>query len=187
MTAMNKREMRAYLHSLHEGQAVRDEQSAALCRHILLSDAYREARVIGEYMPMPREADITPVLEDALRRGKTVALPLCGDAPHMTLNRIASLDELVPGKYGILEPAHEAPMIPVRNVELLLIPLEGIDQAGFRLGKGGGYYDSLLAEADITAIGCALSWQWVDKVPRDSWDKPLSACADMYGIHWFKR
>lgn len=184
---MNKREMRAYIRSLHEGKAVRDEQSAALCRHILDSDAYRKARVIGGYIPIPREADITLALEDALRQGKSVVLPLCGDAPHMTMRRITSLDELVPGKYGIPEPNHEAPIFPVQDIDLLLVPLEGIDRYGFRLGKGGGYYDCLLAENDIPSIGCALSWQWVDELPRDCWDKPLSACVDMHGIHCFKR
>ena len=70
-------------------------------------------------------------------------------------------------------------------LELLLVPLEGIDPSGMRLGKGGGYYDCLLADRSITTLGCALSWQWTVQVPCQAWDKPLSACADMNGIHLF--
>lgn len=186
MTAMNKRELRAYLRSLHQGREVRDVQSAALCRHILASEEYKSARVIGGYMPMLREADVTAILLDALNSGKRLALPLCGRAPSMTLCRVASLDELIPGAYGILEPREDAPVVPVNEIDLLLVPLEGIDRDGFRLGKGAGYYDHLLAECpDIRSIGCALSWQWVEAVPRDEWDKPLAACADEHGIHYF--
>lgn len=185
MTAMNKHDKRRYIRSLHEGKAARDMQSAQLCRHIISSPVYEAATVIGGYMPMDREADVTPVLLDALARGKTLALPLCGKAPHMTLRRVASLDELAPGAYGIPEPRRDAPIVPAEAVDLLLVPLEGIDEEGFRLGKGGGYYDCLLPRISGVAMGCALSWQWTQHVPREAWDVPLLSCADADGIHWF--
>lgn len=187
MTAMTKRELRAWLRSRHEGAAARNEQSRALCRHLLESEEYKRAQVIGAYMPMAREADITPVLQDAIMCGKTLALPLCGDAPHMTLRRVAALEDMVPGAYGILEPTADSPVVPVHMVDLLLVPLEGIDLSGYRLGKGGGYYDCLLADAEVMTCGCALSWQWVGQVPHDPWDKRLCTCADHRGIRRFTR
>ena len=187
MAVMNKRELRVYLRSLHMGSAERDSQSERLCRHVIGSAAFRQAQVIGGYMALPREADVTPVLTEALRQGKTLALPLCGEAPHMTLRLVRSMDDLTPGAYGILEPGTQTPVIPVRDVDLLLVPLEGIDPNGFRLGKGGGYYDCLLAMGRITAIGCALTWQWTDCIPHDPWDVPLTACADSKGITFFNR
>ena len=186
MTAMNKRQLRAHLRSLHEGRSVRDVQSQEMCRHILGSDMYKNARVIGGYVPLAHEADITSVLQDALEKGKMLALPLCRESSLMTMHRVAALDELVPGRYGISSPQDDAAIIPIEDIDLLLVPLEGIDNAGFRLGKGGGYYDRLLAGANITTLGCALTWQWVTLVPRDSWDHPLSACADAHGIHAFE-
>ncbi len=182
---MNKRELRIHLRALHEGQAVRDAQSAAICQHILKSPAYAGASVIGGYMPLSREADITPVLLDTLRKGKTLVLPLCGAAPYMTLHRVASVTDLVPGAYGIPEPSRDAPIVPAEAVDLLLVPLEGIDPDGFRLGKGGGYYDYLLPKARGVTMGCALSWQWTERVPREPWDIPLKACADACGIRCF--
>lgn len=185
MTAMNKRALRRELRARHEGQAAREKQSAAICRHILNSPAYAAASVVGGYMPLPWEADITPVLLDALRMGKTLVLPLCDAAPQMTLRRVASLGDLVPGAYGIPEPSGDAPVVPVEQVDLLLVPLEGIDPEGFRLGKGGGYYDCLLPATRGVTMGCALSWQWTARVPRDAWDVPLLSCADASGIRWF--
>lgn len=187
MAAMNKRKLRAHLRSLHMGRDERDAQSERLCRHILQSSAFRDSRVLGGYMALPREADVTPVLKEALRQGKTVALPLCGDAPHMTLRLVSSMDDLIVGAYGILEPASNAPVISAQDVDLLLVPLEGIDAKGFRLGKGGGYYDRLLAQNDVLTIGCALTWQWAEWIPHDPWDVPLTACADQDGITFFER
>lgn len=185
---MMKREkalLRQQLRSLYAGKAERDRQSEKLCGHIQQSALYRQAKVIGGYMPLPREADITPVLTDALETGKTLALPLCGEAPHMSLRRIHALSDLVPGRYGLLEPGEETEIIPVDALDLLLVPLEGIDPSGMRLGKGGGYYDRLLAEKEIPTLGCALGWQWTAHVPAQPWDRALSACADEDGIHIF--
>lgn len=187
MIAMNKRQLRAELRARHEGAEARNAQSSLLCRHILQSEAYQKARVVAGYMPMSREADVTEVLQDVLRSGKTLALPLCGTAPHMTLRRVESLDDLTPGAYGIMAPQPNAPVISVQEVDLLLVPLEGIDGQGYRLGKGGGYYDHLLALAGPITIGCALSWQRVKALPWEEWDIPLTACADWRGLHVFQK
>lgn len=177
--------LRQYIRSLYPGREERDRESRALCGHILHSELYRNARVIGGYMPLPREADVTAVLEDALCSGRILALPLCGEAPEMTLRRVGSMEELVPGAYGIWEPREDTEIISVDALDLLLVPLEGIDPTGMRLGKGGGYYDRLLADAAVTTLGCALSWQWTERVPVQAWDRPLKGCADRDGILMF--
>ena len=184
---MNKRELRQFLRAQHRGDHVRNRESALLCEHILASSIFQSAQVVGGYMPLQQEADVMPVITAALRQGKTLVLPLCHQAPHMTMHVVSSLEELRVGSYGILEPSPDAPIIPSEQIDLLLVPLEGIDHDGFRLGKGGGYYDRLLSLAEIPTLGCALSWQWTEKVPREPWDKPLCACADYTGIHWFDR
>lgn len=185
MTVMSKRQWRKTLRSLHEGKDVRNAQSSLLCRHILQSESYKRARVVACYVSMSHEADVTEILQDVLRSGKILALPLCEAPPHMTLRRVDSLDALIPGTYGIPEPPTDAPVIPMQEVDLILVPLEGIDARGYRLGKGGGYYDHLLAQADGLTIGCALSWQRVECLPREEWDIPLKACAEWQGLYMF--
>lgn len=182
---MNKRELRKLIRSMDKGREARASESAAICRRILASIVYRQADIIGGYMPLAHEADVTPVLAHALACGKTVALPLCQEAPHMTLRKVTSLSQLVTGAYGIPEPPEDAQVIPVESIQLLLVPLEGIDHAGYRLGKGGGYFDCLLANAGAISVGCALSWQILPHVPREPWDCPLTARADMNGISFY--
>lgn len=166
-------------------QEKREMESRLICRHVLACAEYGRARVIGGYMPMKHEADITPILLDALSRGKTLALPRCQTPPEMTFHRISSLDELQPGAYGLLEPAADAPVIAPEEIGLLLAPLEALTRQGMRLGKGGGYYDCLLAKKDISTMGAVLSWQWVEALPASPWDRPLVSAADAQGIHRF--
>lgn len=178
----SKTALRRSLRAAHEGADARAAMSAAICRAILESPEYRAARTVGAYVPLKWEADIIPVLADVLATGRTLALPLCGEAPRMTLRRVTNLAELIPGAYGIPEPSRDAEIIPAASLDLLLVPLEGVDPAGMRLGKGGGYYDHLLASADIPTLGCALSWQQCESIPADEWDRPLRACAFPGGV-----
>lgn len=181
----DKAAIRRAVRGAFPGETVRQEESLALCRHVLDWEAYRRARVIGGYMPVKHEADVTPILLDALATGKKLALPRCGKAPEMCFHQVKSLNELVPGAYGLLEPRPDAPVVPSEEINLLLTPLEALTREGWRLGKGGGYYDHLLREKSLLAAGMVMSWQWIKALPRDSWDQPLRAAADAQGIHLF--
>ena len=166
-------------------EAKRQQESRLICQHVLAWEPYQRAQVVGGYMPMKHEADILPVLQHALESGKTLVLPRCGQAPQMTFYQVKHLGELVRGSFGLLEPSEDAPVVPMDRIDLLLTPLEAITRDGLRLGKGGGYYDCLLARQKIATLGIVLSWQWVEKLPRETWDQPLHAAADQQGIHLF--
>lgn len=183
MTAKIKRELRQQLRRQAGTPAERSAQSKAICRHIQNSELYRQAYVVGGYLPLAWEADVLPVLADALACGKTLALPRTEQPPVMTMRQIADLDAMQPGRWGVAEPGEHAPIVSPQDIDLLLVPLEGVDRSGRRLGKGGGYYDALLAQTNAVCVGIALSWQWVDQIPCEPWDRPLQAVCDAEGIH----
>lgn len=158
-----------------------------MCAHIRSMPEYRAARVIGAYAPMKREADVTPLLHEILESGRVLLLPRVEGPGCMSLRRIARLEELVRGAYGILEPAPETPAADPAEAELLIVPIEGIDRSGVRLGKGGGYYDRMLPRVRCLTVGAVMSWQWADELPQEEWDQPLDAAADKNGIQRFTR
>lgn len=185
MRANDKALLRRQVRGACLGEEALRRESAALCHHVLSWPVYREAACVGGYIPLRHEVDITPVLSDALRAGKTVVLPRIEAEHGLTFRRVGSLEELIPGPYGLTEPSTDAPNVPVEAIDLLITPLEAVTRTGMRLGKGGGYYDRLLAEHDVMTLGAALSWQWVDTLPAEPWDKPLRAAVDARGIHMF--
>ena len=186
MSWMDKQTMRQTVRARFPDMEARNRESTLICRHVLSWPDYRAAKIVAGYIPLPREADITAVLADALASGKAVLLPRVEGERRMTLRRVHSLDELIPGRWGLLEPPPTAEIISVEAAQVMLVPLEAVDPSGMRLGKGGGYYDTLLTDEGPVTLGIALSWQWVERVPREPWDKPLDAAVDAKGIHLFK-
>ena len=186
MSPTDKQALRRAVRARFPGVEERSRESDLICRHVRAWPVWQRANVVAGYVPMGHEADITPLLTDALASGKTLLLPRVEGDSVMTLRRVSRLDELVPGRWGIPEPAEEAAMVDVSAAQLLLVPLEAIDRSGMRLGKGGGFYDALLQGCEAVTLGIALSWQRVERVPRDPWDQPLSAVADRNGIECFR-
>ena len=185
MQAADKAALRRAIRSRFPGADVRRAESEAMCRHIFAWECYRQAETVGAYIPLRREADVTAVMLDVLASGRGLALPRVDGEGHMTLRRVRSLEELVPGAYGIPEPGGDTEIIPLSAVSLLFVPLEGIDHRGMRLGKGGGYYDRLLEDSPVMTLGAVMSWQWEEHLPAMPWDRPLRAAADCRGIHLF--
>ncbi|MBQ6173614.1 MAG: 5-formyltetrahydrofolate cyclo-ligase [Clostridia bacterium] len=159
--------------------------SEALCAHVMACDAWRRARRIAAYVPLPEEADITPLLREALRTGRLV-LPatLREPQPRMVLREVRSMEELRPDAYGIPAPPSENPEPDPREIGLMLLPLIAADRNGRRLGKGAGCYDRWIALHRYTGcrMGIALPGQVLDRVPAGPLDERLDRLATPDGI-----
>ena len=95
-------------------------------------------------------------------------------------------EPLVTGKYGILEPTPESPLLTPNLVDLILVPAVAIDQHGYRLGYGGGYYDRLRSDPlwrRIPTIGIVFDSSYVEILPTEAWDLPLDAVCTELGFH----
>lgn len=61
--------------------------------------------------------------------------------------------------------------------DIIIVPLVAFDRKGFRIGYGGGYYDTTLAvlhkQRKITTIGAAFSFQETSAVPVEPFDAKL--------------
>ena len=76
-------------------------------------------------------------------------------------------------KYGIPEPFQNKVILP----DVLLVPLVAFDRNLYRVGYGGGYYDRYLSKLKkkkiFISIGIAFSFQMVEKIPLNNFDKKL--------------
>ena len=85
--------------------------------------------------------------------------------------------QLVPNAFGIDEP-DGGDIIPVEEIDLVLIPLLAFDKKGFRVGYGKGFYDRFLSECRSDVISIGLSFfdpvEAIDGV--NDYDIPLQYC-----------
>ena len=137
--------------------------------------AYQSARVVGCFFSTSREVDTRPVLKEILEDGKILALPRVTGPGRMDFFE-TRLNGLVPGAYGILEPEARARLVPPEELALLLVPAEGIDRQGWRLGKGGGFYDRYLPKTRCTAAALVLPHQWGLLFPHEPHDARVDWC-----------
>jgi len=141
-------------------------------------------RRAGFYIPAKGEFDCLPLINRALHMGMGCYLPMVppsrqkklwfsrlGDGPHWALNR-----------YGIPEYVRHNGRVRVFGLDILFLPLLGFDQRGYRMGMGGGYYDSSLAYLEKRRrwrrpllVGLAFESQGLAELPTDPWDIPLDA------------
>lgn len=114
-----------------------------------------------------------PEILDPWPEGKRVAMPrVAGD--ELSVHWVACREELVPAKFGILEPRADAPSAG-RAFDLILVPGMAFDRAGGRLGRGKGYYDRFLASASGFVAGVCFDDQLVSEVPREPHDARMDA------------
>ncbi len=141
-------------------QMLRDHlcDSTALCETFenwLL--AHPLLHTIAAYSPLSGEVDLASVIH----RHADIrwAYPkVCGD--NLTFH---SGQHLVPGAFGILEPSHDLPEVPLQQIDAFICPGLAFDKNGGRLGRGRGFYDRLLAQArpDALKIGICFPEQLV--------------------------
>ncbi len=71
------------------------------------------------------------------------------------------------------EPGRHLGLDAIASAELIIVPALAVDQAGFRLGRGGGSYDRALARAAPTAVIVALlhDGEVLPRVPHEPHDQ----------------
>ena len=149
-----------------------EEKSAELCRLFLITEYYKKAKTIYGYLPYNQEVRTLPILEQALRDGKQVAVPkVCGDTMRFIL--MDDLNAVETGYAGIPEPVADGPVADDPKA-LVLMPGLAFDLQCNRMGYGGGFYDKFLeAEPYHSTVALCYDFQLVPHLETQSHDIPV--------------
>ena len=149
-------------------------RSARLGELFLASDAYKNAKTVYGYLPYNQEVRTVPILEQALRDGKRVAVPkIYGDT--MKFIYLEDLSRVEKSSFGIPEPIADGP-VAEDTTALVLMPGLAFTKKGDRMGYGGGYYDRFLAdEPSHPTLALCYAFQIVEELPTDEYDIPVDA------------
>jgi 5-formyltetrahydrofolate cyclo-ligase len=147
-------------------------RSAAACDLLLSQEHWRQARTVLLFAPIRCELDIWPLVDHGRAAGKRLALPrfMASSETYAACELCDGLKDVVPGRYGIREPADHCLEIPLNRLDLLLVPGVAFDLRGGRIGRGKGYYDRLLTKTRGTTCGVAFDEQIVPTIPTEAHD-----------------
>ena len=143
---------------------------------ILKAPEIESATTIASYISYEYEPSTVEINEAFLRSGKVVLLPrINGD--QLEWVRWDGDPANLLTKKKISEPVGPA-LTDLTQIQAVVVPALRIDQSGFRLGQGGGYYDRALAHMSAWKIGLVYAGELSSEVlPHETHDVPLDAAA----------
>jgi 5-formyltetrahydrofolate cyclo-ligase len=145
--------------------------------------ALHHVTTVAAYLPIRSELDALPLIYALRGLGYEICLPVVVGPAQPLSFRPGTVDgALETGGFGLRFPAGGEPVVP----EVLVVPLVAFDDAGHRLGYGGGYYDrtlaALRASGPVHAFGFAYAAQRVPSLPATDTDMRLDAVITERGV-----
>ena len=165
-----RRQIREQKRAMTEAEIV--EKSEKLGALFVASAPYKNAKTIYGYLPYNQEVRTVPMLEQALRDGKRVAVPkVIGD--EMVFIYMDDLSKVEKGYAGIPEPVADTPVADDPHA-LVLMPGLAFDPQGHRIGYGGGFYDKFLAsEPEHPTLALCYDFQMLPQLQTEAFDIPV--------------
>jgi 5-formyltetrahydrofolate cyclo-ligase len=122
--------------------------------------------------PIRREYDARRLAQELRERGAVTALPvIVASGQPMIFREWHPGVALASGPLGIPYPVGSEPVVPTA----VLLPMNGWDGAGYRLGYGGGFFDRTLASLARrpAVIGVSYELARIETIHPQSWDIPM--------------
>ena len=137
---------------------------------------------LGLYWPLNGEVDLLHLKSNSDIK---IALPASQKDGQLTYHPWKE-SPLTKDFCGIPSPVNE-PVLSPELIDLLLVPALAIDQKGYRLGYGGGFFDRLRAKPSWRSIPSKviLPKDCISDTPfpRESWDIPFNGWINEEGVY----
>ena len=97
---------------------------------------------------------------------------------------VRSAADLKRGAMNVWEPQENCTVVPVAALDVILVPGLAFTRTGARLGRGGGYYDRLLAQPQCRArrLAVAFEVQIIDDIPCEAHDQRVAQIITESGL-----
>lgn len=90
--------------------------------------------------------------------------------------------DCIRGRYGLIEPSGLGVRANLCEADLVLVPALAVDIQGFRLGQGGGFYDTALEGSQVPTVVVVHPGEIIAKVPHEPWDLKTKAILTACGF-----
>lgn len=142
------------------------------------SGLFDGVHTVAAYVSMGTEVSTLPLLRELLARDVRVLVPRLGAGRDLGWGVLERMDDLADaGERRPQEPEGETlPAEAIANADMTITAAVLVNHDGWRLGRGGGWYDRMLALRRTGTSVTAVVWPWefVDReLPREEHDMPV--------------
>ena len=149
--------------------------SVLIIRNFQTLEVFQSAGTIALYMAIGGEVNLDSLFPECWKSGKRTCIPVFNtEAKLYEMAEITHETDYKTGHYGIREPISPTPF-PMHEIDLVAVPGVAFDRKGRRLGRGGGYYDRLLAGFSGVSAALAFDFQILPAIPVDLHDRSVDA------------
>ena len=185
----NKSCLRKHYKTLRQNLAgeQRSKHTKKITDHIINLCTKSEWENIGCFASHDGEPDLSELLDFLQEMGTRTLLPRINNQKQMAFHIFEARSGLESGPYGIKQPHPGSEKVARDKIDCFFVPLVSFDNAGNRLGMGGGYYDKYFS-IDIgnplsPLFGVAFSAQRSEKtLPVDELDVSLDGVITENGL-----
>ena len=175
--AVVKDELRDFLLSRRRARPTAERAAAADAVASALMQGLDGARTLAAFVPDPDEPGNGRLPAAYTELGARILLPVVPTTGR-TLDWAAYTGELEPGRFGLHHPV--GPRLgpsAIGDADAVVVPALAVDHFGFRLGRGGGYYDRALVHArpDAVLVTVVFDEERFAELPREIHDRPVTA------------
>lgn len=134
------------------------------------------ARCVTSYISTDDEPSTTELNRELLARGVTLLLPRVAGKVLLWIEWNGDTSLLKESK-KLFEPIGQE-RTDISDIDVVIVPGLHLDQQGYRLGQGGGFYDRALPKLPGWKVGLVHSGEISEeRLPREDHDMKLDAAA----------
>lgn len=154
--------------------------SNCITEKILNLEVYKNAKNIFLYLSIENEINTKNLLENCILDKKNVYCPVVTNKNHIITFKKYSKN-LVKNKWGILEPTYEEKQSDSNS--LIIVPALSYNKQKYRIGYGGGYYDTYLKNNVYLASVCLCFDEFLFDFENDIYDEKLDIIVTQKNIY----
>lgn len=189
MKTLNKASLRQTLRKMRKNlpEKQRIEAEKKVC--VLLSPWIKRNSKIGVYWAVGSELSLKSLIARAQKRGAKIYLPYIEKGKRrLWFTEYPKTQQKIECKRFNI-PQFAGKKIRAHQLQTLLVPLVGVDVNGFRLGQGGGFYDTSLAHCrhrlQPQIVGVGFACQITENVYPEKHDSRLQYFVCEKGVRSF--
>jgi len=175
---MNKKELRKFW--IEELKKTQMPSQLKVKEAIINNSLLQNADNIFAYVPFKTEINIRSFIDEIIKT-KKVFLPVCFEERQLAFCQIDQHweDNLEKSENKTLVPKIRAitPLNEIKGLTVILIPGLAFNLKKYRLGRGGGYYDTLLEKLkdnkNYYSVGLCTKKQVISDLSPDTFDRPM--------------